>query len=447
MPARDSDHLESWKDIAAFIGRYERTAMRWAKDQGMPVHRLPGKRGRVFASKIEIQAWMAGKPDLEQTSNADQLLLPRRSRKSWLLFSAAAAAISLIALTALFYFPARSIFGSSIPVRATFTSDAIHALDASGREVWSHSYPESIELDSFKLQLPIDERVLFLNVPGKDREILVIVPLIVSPNRIVSDQFELDCFSSRGKLLWSYVPQQNFTFGEHQIGGRWWISSVFVSSLSGSPSVWVSVADIRWGNSFVVQLDPQTGKGPLRFVNTGIIYKLNEISLGGRNFLLVGGWNNEYDGGSLAVLDQSQPFAASPQTAGTRHKCVTCPPGAPDFFLVFPRSEINQFEHVYEAPIREIQIVNGHVEATKDDLQTVAGPNTIYLLDPTNSFRPISLRYDSGYDMLHNELSNDHKLSHSLSDCPERAHPIPLRLWTPILGWQSLPIKPSKSTD
>ena len=447
MPSIASDRLESWKDIAAFIGRYERTAMRWAKGQGMPVHRLPGKRGRVFASKKEIDAWMAGKPDLELASTANPIPVPRLVRKSWLLVASAAAISLAVLVTALFYFPTRSIFGSSVPVRATFTSNAIHALDASGRELWSHAYPKSIDLESFFVQLPAFERVRFLDIAGKDREVLAIVPLITSPNLHETDQFELDCFSSHGKLLWSYIPQQNFTFGEHEIGGRWWISSIFVSKLSGTQSVWVSVADVRWGNSFVVQLDPQTGKGPVRFVNTGIIYKLNEISLSGRNYLLAAGWNNEYEGGSLAVIDQAQPFAASPQTAGTRHKCVTCPPGAPDFFLVFPRSEINQFEHVYEAPIREIQIVNGQIEVTKDDLQTVAGPNTIYLLDPSNNFHPISLRYDSGYDLLHKELSNDHKLPHSLENCPERAHPTPLRMWTPAHSWTQLPLKPAKSSD
>ena len=275
---------------------------------------------------------------------------------------------------------------------------------------------------------------------------LAVIPLITGPNAL-PDVFQLDCFSSRGRLLWTYIPQQNFTFGEHEIGGRWWISSIFVSTVSANPSVWVSVSDLRWGNSFVVQLDPQTGKGPVRFVNTGIIYKLNEISVSGRNYLLAGGWNNEYDGGSLAVMNEAQPFAASPQSDGTRHKCLSCPPGVPDFFLVFPRSEINEFNHVYEAPIREIQVVNGKLEVTKCDLQTAGGPNTVYLLDPFNDFHPVSLRYDSGYDMLHTELSNERKLLHSLEDCPERAHPRPIRLWTPVGNWSELHLKPAKSTD
>ena len=159
MPLNGSDRLDSWKDIAAFIDRYERTAMRWAKEQGMPVHRLPGKRGRVYASRSEIQAWMEQRPDAETV--AGTLALPRQGtiRKSWFLVSIAAAAIVAAIVTA-FLFSSRAILGSSIPVRATFTANAIHALDASGREIWSHSFPSPIDwilnLSSFPLPIVSD---------------------------------------------------------------------------------------------------------------------------------------------------------------------------------------------------------------------------------------------------------------------------------------------------
>ena len=51
--------LDSWKEIAAFFGREERTVNRWEKEQGLPVHRLPGTRGRVYAFTNELSAWLA----------------------------------------------------------------------------------------------------------------------------------------------------------------------------------------------------------------------------------------------------------------------------------------------------------------------------------------------------------------------------------------------------
>ena len=51
--------LDSWKDIATYLGRNVRTAMRWEQGKGLPVHRLPGgQRQAVFAWRHELDAWM-----------------------------------------------------------------------------------------------------------------------------------------------------------------------------------------------------------------------------------------------------------------------------------------------------------------------------------------------------------------------------------------------------
>ncbi len=54
-----ADRLESWKEIAAHLGREVRTAQRWAATRGLPVHHLPGgERPRVFSLTSEIDAWL-----------------------------------------------------------------------------------------------------------------------------------------------------------------------------------------------------------------------------------------------------------------------------------------------------------------------------------------------------------------------------------------------------
>jgi tetratricopeptide (TPR) repeat protein len=51
--------LDSWKAIAAFFDRDERTVKRWEKERSLPVHRLPGgSRARVFAFTGELERWM-----------------------------------------------------------------------------------------------------------------------------------------------------------------------------------------------------------------------------------------------------------------------------------------------------------------------------------------------------------------------------------------------------
>ena len=54
------ERLDSWKEIAAFFGRAERTVKRWETERGLPVHRLPGSgKGSVFAYSGELSAWLA----------------------------------------------------------------------------------------------------------------------------------------------------------------------------------------------------------------------------------------------------------------------------------------------------------------------------------------------------------------------------------------------------
>jgi hypothetical protein len=60
MPARNTPQktLESWKQIAAYLERSERTARRWETSEGLPVHRREHeKQDTVFAFRHEIEAW------------------------------------------------------------------------------------------------------------------------------------------------------------------------------------------------------------------------------------------------------------------------------------------------------------------------------------------------------------------------------------------------------
>jgi len=60
-PAPKEARLDSWKTIAAFFGKDERTVKRWEKERGLPVHRLPGAaKGSVFAYTGELERWLAG---------------------------------------------------------------------------------------------------------------------------------------------------------------------------------------------------------------------------------------------------------------------------------------------------------------------------------------------------------------------------------------------------
>jgi len=59
-PSSSDRRLDSWKEIAAFFERDERTVRRWEKENALPVRRVPGgAKGRVFAYESELRQWLS----------------------------------------------------------------------------------------------------------------------------------------------------------------------------------------------------------------------------------------------------------------------------------------------------------------------------------------------------------------------------------------------------
>jgi tetratricopeptide (TPR) repeat protein len=83
-PLAPKKRLDSWKEIAAFFGRDERTVKRWEKERGLPVYRVPGSaRGGVFAYAEELAEWLkAPNLALEVVEAAAEISSPAESRDS-----------------------------------------------------------------------------------------------------------------------------------------------------------------------------------------------------------------------------------------------------------------------------------------------------------------------------------------------------------------------------
>lgn len=50
--------LASWKEIADYLGRSPRTVQRWLAGYNLPVHRMGGSSGPIFAYKDELDRWL-----------------------------------------------------------------------------------------------------------------------------------------------------------------------------------------------------------------------------------------------------------------------------------------------------------------------------------------------------------------------------------------------------
>jgi Tol biopolymer transport system component len=79
--------LDSWKEIAAYLGRGIRTVQRWEREEGLPVHRLAHeKRGSIYARREELAAWWESRRLTLAAPTSDVVhapVAPRLERVTW----------------------------------------------------------------------------------------------------------------------------------------------------------------------------------------------------------------------------------------------------------------------------------------------------------------------------------------------------------------------------
>ena len=87
--------LQSWKEIASYLERDIRTAIRWEKREGLPVRRhTAGRRSSVYAYRSELDAWRAG--------HRPRATAPPEKYRSWVpLIPAVAGTVALAAVALL----------------------------------------------------------------------------------------------------------------------------------------------------------------------------------------------------------------------------------------------------------------------------------------------------------------------------------------------------------
>ena len=138
--------LDSWKEIAAFLGCGERTVKRWEDERRMPVHRMPGSgRGRVFAYTAELSRWLeTGGPDqspgpVDARPQVVAAPLPARAaRPRWAWWVAIPAMLACLVITVL-------LLGHRPPVPNTHTPNkGAEDLYLQGRFYWNKRTPESL---------------------------------------------------------------------------------------------------------------------------------------------------------------------------------------------------------------------------------------------------------------------------------------------------------------
>ena len=321
-----SRRLDSWKEIAEYLGRDVRTVARW-EAQGLPLHRVPGGKGSsVFALTSEIDAWMSG-------DHPESVAPPVSSSRGRLILLTIAGAAALTLAVIIFVWrgsvPARE--GPALRVIATQTEVSIS--DPSGGTRVIHRFDP-------RDGLPIPgapARVADLNADGEP-EILVGVSSYVDQASRENHHGELLNLSVAGAVRWRFAFDDVIRFGDQTMSGPWAISDWQASPAAPTPKVAVAAHDFTWWGSMVAILD-QDGRRLSAFVNPGWLESLLWLNPGR---LAVAGFSNARDEAVLSIVDANDANGQAPGTAGTAFACADCSPAPPFFYAAFPRSEVNR---------------------------------------------------------------------------------------------------------
>jgi tetratricopeptide (TPR) repeat protein len=119
--------LESWKEIAAYLNRSERTVRRWEDKEGLPIHRLQhDKRGSVYAYTSELDAWRESRRQLMADEPSDSTSSAFAGRRRALLWLAVAATVVLTGSLVGYWALSRP---SAAPVAATRNPEAVRLVE------------------------------------------------------------------------------------------------------------------------------------------------------------------------------------------------------------------------------------------------------------------------------------------------------------------------------
>lgn len=401
--------LTSWKEIAAHLGRDVRTVLRWHKDRGLPVHRVPGgRRGGVFAYTGELEQWLAqdggptGQPGLARGSS------PRRLR--YLTVGVAAVAAILIVV-----FAVPRMSGQPVGT-VTLDGSSLVAHDLHGRKVWSYPLPAGIA------RLPAAHPYMIDDLDG-DATREVVVPIQVTDPASGRTSDAILCLEEGGRLRWRIELDDRLTFGAGEFGPPWRVRDLALIRTAAGPRIAVAAHHDTWWPSFIATVDGQ-GSRHDRFVNAGWLVSLDATRDG--KHLVASGVSNSRDAAAVVVLRSDAITSRSPETADSPYFCANCAAGVPARYFTLARTEINHT-----------------VGRTPFDSSVTRQPDGALLVrvsqDPANSGVEALYQFSQAFVLtraavsdiywdVHRRLERDGRLDHDAGVCPERHH-LPVRAW------------------
>jgi hypothetical protein len=429
-PARLA-RLEGWKEIAAYLRKGVRTVQRWEKELGLPVRRRGTGRGEVvFAIPSELDEWhksaqteeltarvgedeaeapaperqVAG-PPVQRPAEALPAAMWRRPPAIWL--SCAALGLGLALLAAYGW----SVMHPAQPATARVENGVLRVFDDAGRFLWEHRFDQRLEsgpaFDATRRHWP---GIAVDDLDGDGRRDV----MFITNAEPLGSSSGLYCFDDRGRVRFTYFPHHHVTFGEVLTTGPWHpLMFAVLRDASGKKFIWLASNDTNQFPTVIEKIDA-TGRVHGQFWHPGLVNEIRPWIYRGRRVVLVAGGNNDFNGASLAVVDEDKPTGTAPAHRA-HYVCAGCPTATPLAFIVFPPSDIERLQdsvagvsQVWASDDGNLTIELNH-QAAFPGMERLEG-GTHYHLDA--NLQPLSAEHQPQFHMLHDELFRGHRLDH-----------------------------------
>jgi hypothetical protein len=387
--------LNSWKEIADYLGVTVRTAQNWERTAGMPVRRLPGERGRVWADPAELHAWKTARP-------AGRRWSPRR------VLGLTAAGVTLLLAALLAWWLMSGRLGPPASFRVEL--NRLEVLDSRGRRLWTRTLEQTLLSEAYALSL--QALVRFDDIDGDGEVETLFVGKPVNPAHVGN---MLHCFSAAGREKWRFKPGRVVRDRETTFSPVYLIEGFLILRVRGEPAPRIAVTshEMTYYPNQVAVLDP-AGRLEGEYWHSGHIPNVEAMDLDGDGVpeILLGGINNGYSAATLVVLDSRRVSGASVQPPEDRRQLMGFAAGTEKARLLFPRTCINRRFEQYNTVAR----IMASLETVTAELQErFAGRQygTIYTFD--RNLNLVGFEYSDPLRSLHRELAARGELDHELT--------------------------------
>jgi hypothetical protein len=452
--ATDPGRLNGWKEIALHLGKGTRTVQRWEKLYGLPVHRMGREGGEiVYAFRDEIDRWLStadrgleiGEDDArepeptpaERVASAPAVAAAPtavRPRSLWdrhgvglgvLLACAATVVVTAWTLRAHEAAQRAVVATTRQPASWRLAHESLVVLDARGDLLFRHDFglplggPVSSESRKPDVgYLP----VLLADVDADGRS-----EVLVNLNAEDRAERKLYCFEANGTLRFVHQPTGSRRFGDDVYGEPWLAFRAFVTrGEGGHRRLWAVFTHNLMFPAVLRELDPRDGTVRQEYWSNGYVDVVQEATWAGRRVLLVGGTNNDFRAGSLAVFPVDAVAGSTPAVRAG-YACRDCAPGGPETLFVFPtvcaaRQGQAGVHGVWVEGGDRLRVTVGQpIDSTSGDLFA-----TYYTLGPDGV--PVSAEVSQEFRAVHGRLEREGIVDHPFGP-RDQAAVLPVKRW------------------